>query len=358
MAMVEFIDIGKRYGASTALSSINLKVEKGEFLTLLGPSGSGKTTLLNLIAGLIQPSTGRLLIDGKDAVHLSPGERSLGMVFQNYALMPHMTVYDNIAFPLRVRRVAEADIRRRVREVLELVRLNNVEQRKPKELSGGQQQRVSLARCVVYSPSLILMDEPLGALDKKLREQMQFEIKQLHAELGITMLNVTHDQEEALTLSDRIVLMNNGAIEQIGTPSELYFSPRTVFSADFIGQGNFLEGKVLRASPDSVEIEAEGLPMVCSTAGQHYAQDDSLTVLVRPENFMLRTPGEGGGVENVLSAEVVDHLILGGTVKHRLKLSSGKEIIVQQANHPGTRLFGKRERAQLCFLPQSAVLLR
>lgn len=358
MAMVDFIDIGKRYGNTTALASINLSIERGEFLTLLGPSGSGKTTLLNLIAGLIKPTTGKLLIDGRDTVNLSPGERGLGMVFQNYALMPHMTVYENIAFPLRVRRVSEDEIRRRVREVLDLVRLVNVEQRKPKELSGGQQQRVSLARCIVYSPSLILMDEPLGALDKKLREQMQFEIKQLHATLGITMLNVTHDQEEALTLSDRIVLMNNGAIEQIGTPSELYFSPRTVFAADFIGQGNFFKAKVLSAAQGVVEVDAEGLRMRCASSVAQDKAGDALTVLIRPENLVLRPIGATDATENAMPATVVDHLILGGTVKHRVTLAGGKEITVQQSNHPGTRLFTKGESVQVCFLPASAVLLR
>ncbi|MCY1205877.1 Vitamin B12 import ATP-binding protein BtuD [compost metagenome] len=360
MGMVDFIDIGKRYGNTTALELINLSVERGEFLTLLGPSGSGKTTLLNLIAGLIKPTTGKLLIDGKDTASLSPGERGLGMVFQNYALMPHMTVFENIAFPLRVRRVAEKDIKRRVREVLDLVRLSNVEQRRPKELSGGQQQRVSLARCIVYCPSLILMDEPLGALDKKLREQMQFEIKQLHADLGITMVNVTHDQEEALTLSDRIVLMNNGAIEQIGTPSELYFSPRTVFAADFIGQGNFFDARMISADDDHFEVETAGLRLRCAGARRPGKAGDALTVLVRPENFVLRAADAArvAPAENCLRADVVDHLILGGTVKHRVRLAGNKEITVQQSNHPGTRLYGKGESVQVCFLPESAIALQ
>ncbi|SAI41661.1 ABC transporter ATP-binding protein [Bordetella ansorpii] len=359
MAMVEFIDISKRYGNTDALSSIDLCIERGEFLTLLGPSGSGKTTLLNLIAGLIKPSGGRLLIDGKDTASLSPGERSLGMVFQNYALMPHMTVFENIAFPLRVRRMAEAEIRRKVQEVLELVRLPNVAARKPKELSGGQQQRVSLARCIVYSPALILMDEPLGALDKKLREQMQFEIKQLHAELGITMLNVTHDQEEALTLSDRIVLMNNGAIEQIGAPSELYFSPRSVFAADFIGQGNFFEAQVARVQGSVVDVQAEGLTWSLHTGKPGCQQGKPTMVLVRPENIRLDAPDSAAGADGEIRLDgvVIDHLILGGIVKHRVRLASGKEVTVQQANHPGTRLFGKREAARVSFLARSAVLL-
>ena len=211
MPAVRFQQISKMYGSSSALSGIDLDVQRGEFLTLLGPSGSGKTTLLNIIAGLTRPTSGRVFIDDRDATSLPPGERSLGMVFQNYALMPHMTVFENIAFPLRVRKMSNLEVERRVREALDLIRLPEVAKRKPKELSGGQQQRVSLARAVVYRPSIVLMDEPLGALDRKLREQMQLEIKRIHHELGITMVNVTHDQEEALTLSVRPQQQVSGA---------------------------------------------------------------------------------------------------------------------------------------------------
>ncbi|MBE2274854.1 MAG: ATP-binding cassette domain-containing protein, partial [Rhodobacteraceae bacterium] len=219
--MVRLDRITKRYGVFTALHETELAVRKGEFLTLLGPSGSGKTTLLNAIAGMAIPTSGKVWIDGRDMTVLPPEKRGIGMVFQSYALMPHMTVFDNIAYPLKVRKVAKDEIRRRVTEVLEMVRLPNLALRKPKELSGGQQQRVSIARCLVYNPSLILMDEPLGALDKKLREQMQLEIKRLHVELGITMIYVTHDQEEALNMSDRIMLMNGGRVEQLGSPHDL-----------------------------------------------------------------------------------------------------------------------------------------
>ena len=228
-AMIELDGVAKSYGDVHALRRTDLSIAKGEFVTLLGPSGSGKSTLLNLIAGMIAPSAGRIVIDGRDATTLPTNQRGLGMVFQNYALMPHMTVFENIAFPLQVRRLPKAEIRRKVAEALDLIQLGHVADRRPRELSGGQQQRVSLARCIVYNPALILMDEPLGALDKKLREQMQLEIKRLHAELGITMLYVTHDQDEALTMSDRIVLMNGGRIEQQGTPDALYFKPETVF---------------------------------------------------------------------------------------------------------------------------------
>ena len=233
--------VAKRYGPVVALNAVDLTVRKGEFLTLLGPSGSGKTTLLNVIAGTVAPTTGRLWIGGRDVTDLPSSERRLGMVFQNYALFPHMTIFENVAFPLRVRKLPWTEIKRRVAEALVLVRLPDVGARKPRELSGGQQQRIAIARCLVYNPDLILMDEPLGALDKKLRDQMQLEIKRLHSNLGVTVLYVTHDQEEALVMSDRICLMNAGRIEQLGDPHELYFQPKSVFAADFLGDSNILD---------------------------------------------------------------------------------------------------------------------
>src|SRR5215212_8528054 len=209
----------KRYGSFTALAPTDLEVTEGEFLTLLGPSGSGKTTLLSLIAGLSVPAGGTLHIAGQDATFAAPHERDIGMVFQNYALFPHMTIAENIAFPLKMRRIDNATAAKRAMGALELVRLPQVASRYPKELSGGQQQRIALARCLVYKPSIVLMDEPLGALDKKLRDHMQLEIKRIHRDTGTTIVYVTHDQEEAMTMSDRICLMNAGRIEQLGTPS-------------------------------------------------------------------------------------------------------------------------------------------
>ncbi|VVE55087.1 ABC transporter ATP-binding protein [Pandoraea sputorum] len=360
--MIEFIDVYKAYADVQVLSRINLKVHRGEFLTLLGPSGSGKTTLLNIASGLLKPSAGTVLIDGKDAANLRPGERGLGMVFQNYALMPHMTVFENIAFPLRVRKVPQAEIRQRVSDVLKQVRLPNVETRKPKELSGGQQQRVSLARCIVYSPALILMDEPLGALDKKLREQMQFEIKQLHAELGITMINVTHDQEEALTLSDRIVLMNQGEVEQEGTPTELYQNPRTVFAGDFIGEGNFLDGTLRAGSGELAHVQACGAELRCRRPQASLCEGSPVKVLVRPENLSIREvgalgQGPGDAMHNALPGKIIDNLVLGGVVKHRLLLDAGKELFSQQANRLGSRVFERGERVEVTFSPQSATVL-
>ena len=229
--------VRKTYGSVVALKSASIEMQEGEFLTLLGPSGSGKTTLLMAIAGLNNPDSGEIWIDGKLATYLPPFKRDIGMVFQNYALFPHMTIFDNIAFPLRMRKMDAARIRKEVGRVLEIVELGHVSMRFPRELSGGQQQRIALARCFVYKPSIILMDEPLGALDKKLRDTLQREIKQLHENLGITVLYVTHDQEEAMVMSDRICVMNDGGIDQIGTPDELYFNPTSVFTADFLEIG-------------------------------------------------------------------------------------------------------------------------
>ncbi|NPC54853.1 ABC transporter ATP-binding protein [Caenimonas sp. S4] len=332
--MVELRSVSKQYGAAAALSEIDLTVAKGEFVTLLGPSGSGKTTLLNIIAGMAQPTSGQVVIDGRDATHLAPSERGLGMVFQNYALMPHMTVFDNIAFPLRVRKMARAQIEQKVHDVLKLIRLPDIAQRRPRELSGGQQQRVSLARCIVYNPSLILLDEPLGALDKKLREQMQLEIKRIHSELGITMLNVTHDQDEALTLSDRIVLMNGGRIEQQCAPADLYFRPRTVFAADFMGEANLFPATLRAIDGDTVRLDSPVGELQAMRPDFLAGEGAGFTVLVRPENVTMSTSAAPGA--NVVRGTLRDSIVLSGVVKHYVSLA-GREVIVQEANHARRR---------------------
>ncbi|WP_088278316.1 ABC transporter ATP-binding protein [Ideonella sp. A 288] len=307
----------KRYGEFVALAPTDLEVAEGEFLTLLGPSGSGKTTLLNLIAGLALPDEGRLLINGADATHVPPYERDIGMVFQNYALFPHMTIEENIAFPLKMRKVDTASARARAAEALQMVRLPQVAKRFPRELSGGQQQRIALARCLVYRPSIILMDEPLGALDKKLRDQMQLEIKRIHRELGTTVVYVTHDQEEAMTMSDRICLMDGGRIAQLGTPSDLYFRPRSLFVADFLGESNLFPGVVAAVDGDTVQVDlAHGPTRVGAQGhGQAFAPGHRVRVMVRPQNLSLQ-PGAAGG----LRATVLDSMITGSLTK--LYLSS------------------------------------
>lgn len=352
-AMIELQGVAKRYGDVLALQRTDLSIAKGEFVTLLGPSGSGKTTLLNLIAGMIKPSAGRIVIDGRDATTLPTNQRGLGMVFQNYALMPHMSVFENIAFPLQVRRLPKAEIKLKVQQALDLIQLGHVADRRPRELSGGQQQRISLARCIVYNPALILMDEPLGALDKKLREQMQLEIKRLHAELGITMLYVTHDQDEALTMSDRIVLMNGGRIEQQGTPDALYFKPETVFSADFIGSSNLL--------PGTIEIDAAG-GYGLNTALGHFPAPapatpmkagDPAVLLVRPENMAL----DAAGGATRIAGRLEDSILLGGVVRHFLRCADGTILIVQELNQPGRTGARRGDEIHATWLPAHARLL-
>lgn len=329
--MVRLEHCSKSYGETSALADVSLSVAEGEFVTLLGPSGSGKTTILNLIAGMIQPTAGRIHIAGNDVTETPVEKRGLGMVFQNYALMPHMTIYENIAFPLRVRRMGEDEIRRKVGEVLELVRLPGVEKRKPRQLSGGQQQRISLARCLVYNPPLILMDEPLGALDKKLREQMQLEIRRLQTELGVTMIYVTHDQEEALTMSDRIMLVNGGRIEQHGTPDDMYHRPRTIFAADFLGEANLFAAVVEAAGPP-VHLSTPAGDRLTAAHGTGVAAGGSVKAMVRPENLQIVGAGTGSGWANTLPATAMESALLGSFIKHFARLRDGTVVTSRQMN--------------------------
>lgn len=355
-AMIEISGLRKDYGSVVALHDTELSVPTGEFLTLLGPSGSGKTTLLNLIAGMASPTRGRIVINGRDVTEVPAEKRGLGMVFQNYALMPHMTVSENIAFPLEIRKVPRAEIRRRVAEVLDLVRLPHVGDRKPKELSGGQQQRISIARCIVYKPDLILMDEPLGALDKKLREQMQLEIRRIHKELGITMLYVTHDQEEALNMSDRIMLMNAGRVEQIGTPDQLYFAPRTQFAADFIGASTLLDATVaetgepalLRLSAiESCRVRLHSAAPV-GTVGK---------LLLRPEALRLVQNGQVTAGHNVLHGHLDNTLVTGATSKHFVTLDNGATLAIQELTDPSTTRLEPGLRVQVSWPPETGRFL-
>ncbi|GHC72599.1 ABC transporter ATP-binding protein [Limoniibacter endophyticus] len=277
--------LSKRYGNFTALEQTSLTVQNGEFLTLLGPSGSGKTTLLQMVAGLTEPSGGRLLVDGADWTYRPVNERGMGMVFQHYALFPHMTVAENVAFPLQMRRLPAAEVRSRVEETLRKVQLDKFSHRFPKELSGGQQQRVALARCFVFNPNVILMDEPLGALDKALREHMQLEIRRLHKEYGTTVIYVTHDQEEALVMSDRICVMNHARVEQLGSPHQIYANPETLFAATFIGHSNVLKGKRDGSDGDFAKVRtASG---TFSGRDMSRTRSDEVALSIRPEHMRL-----------------------------------------------------------------------
>jgi len=317
-------ELRKTYGPVVAVAEATLDLREGEFLTLLGPSGSGKTTLLMIVAGLIPPDSGEVWIDGRLATYVPSFKRDIGMVFQSYALFPHLTVFENIAFPLRMRRVPEVTIRQEVRRVLEVVRLPDVGQRLPRALSGGQQQRVALARCVVYRPSIVLMDEPLGALDKKLRDQMQLEIKHLHTQLGITVLYVTHDQEEAMIMSDRICLMNEGRIEQIGAPAELYFRPRTLFAADFLGESNILDATVAGAEGDVLLLHGVAGATLRAAATPGLRPGDRVKLVVRPERLALLAPGDDA--PNVLDGVLREVILVGGVTKYYVTLADGRAV--------------------------------
>ncbi len=345
--MVRLEAVTKRYGAFVALEETSLDIAKGEFLTLLGPSGSGKTTLLNVVSGMHSPHSGRVFIAGRDVTAAPPSKRGLGMVFQNYALMPHMTVFENVAFPLQIRRVGRDDIKRRVDGALAMVGLSPLASRKPRELSGGQQQRVSIARCLVYDPSLILMDEPLGALDKKLREQMQIEIKRLHLESGITVMYVTHDQEEALNMSDRIMLMNGGRIEQLGTPQELYSNPASQFTADFIGASTLLDAEVVSTGPaGQVRLDSSEL---CDVEAVRDAVATKGKLLLRPETLVIAPVGDAPAGHNRLQGTVADTLITGGTTKHFVRLSGGQTAVVQELSGMNARRHRRDEPIQIVW---------
>ena len=314
------------FGGQTAIDGISLDVPAGSFVSLLGPSGSGKTTTLNLIAGFLTQDAGDILFDNRSVADVPPHHRDIGMVFQSYALFPHLTVTHNVAFPLRMRtRLSKADIERRVAETLALVRMEDYGGRYPHQLSGGQQQRVAIARALVSHPRLLLMDEPLGALDKKLRDQMQFEIKRIHRSVGTTFIYVTHDQSEALTMSDLVVLMHQGRIAQTGTPRELYTEPANVFVADFIGDSNLLNGRVTAIEADTVTVALDaGAALAVPRRGNlAHAPGQRVAVVLRPEDITVQTPG--AAIPASLSGQVAEIGYQGDSC--RLSVAVGGEAI-------------------------------
>lgn len=310
--------IAKYYGPTKVLQDLDLSVQKGELLTLLGASGSGKTTLLQIISGLTEPTSGRLLIDGKDETHTPVHQRDIGVVFQNYALFPHLTIAENVAFPLRMRKLAGAEISRKVNAALEMVELGHAAQRFPRALSGGQQQRVALARCLVYQPEIILMDEPLGALDRQLRETMQMEIRRIHRESGATIIFVTHDQEEALALSDRICLMHEGRIVQIDTPQAIYDRPESAFVARFIGLSNIISGEIR----DGLMVTKQGsfaLPQATTYPA-------SASLVIRPEHVQVLPAGAAS-----LQGEICERIYAGSETRLVVRLADGERFIVRRS---------------------------
>lgn len=284
---IRIAELTKRYGRQAAVDNVSIDISSGSFVTFLGPSGSGKTTLLMAIAGFVQPSSGTISLAGRDITHVPPEKRNLGMVFQGYALFPHMTVEDNVWFPLRVRGLARSQARDAVRKTLELVQMGHLAKRFPAELSGGQQQRVALARALVFEPRLLLLDEPLSALDKALRSDLQWELKSLHRKLGATFVNVTHDQEEALSMSDEIVILREGRVEQIGAPKDLYARPGTRFVASFLGESNFLKGRVAGIDSDKFYyLVGDERFVQAGSAGDRMDGDEAL-ISLRPENITI-----------------------------------------------------------------------
>ena len=309
--------VGKRYGDVVALDHVSLQVAQGELLTILGPSGSGKTTLLKVIAGFETPGGGTVKVGGVEITSLPPAKRDIGMVFQNYALFPHLSVAANVAFPLEMRSVARPEIETRVAEALAMVELKGYEARLPRQLSGGQQQRVALARAIVFNPRLLLLDEPFGALDRKLRETMQLEVRRLQRRLGLTTIFITHDQEEALVLSDRIAVMSKGTIQQIATTTEIYERPANDFVADFVGESNIFHGTM--SVPGTVALDGGRTLQVLSDK----PAGTKVGVLMRPERFAP------SGV-NAFTGEVVESVYLGTSFKLRLACEGGLELLVRQ----------------------------
>jgi len=358
---VQIVDVTKRFGDFVAVDNVSLDIYKREFFSLLGPSGCGKTTLLRMLAGFETPSEGQILLEGEDMSGVPPYERPVNMMFQSYALFPHMSVEKNIAFGLKQDRVPKAEIDRRVAEVIEMVQLGQFTKRKPHQLSGGQKQRVALARSLVKKPKMLLLDEPLGALDKNLRTQTQFELMNIQEETGITFVIVTHDQEEAMTVSSRIAVMDHGRIVQVSTPGELYEAPITRYVADFIGEVNILEGRGAQREGDHLVLQCPDAG--CAIQTGPYAEDGGdgpLWIALRPEKVRISKEPPADSSRNCMAGEVWDIGYLGNLSTYHVKLDGGKMITATQANM--ARLIERpitwEDRVYLTWAPDAAVVLR
>ncbi|TLX57943.1 Fe3+/spermidine/putrescine ABC transporter ATP-binding protein [Stutzerimonas nosocomialis] len=353
---LQFTHVKKTYDHKTlVVKDFNLDVARGEFITLLGPSGSGKTTCLMMLAGFEDVTSGEILIDGRPVTSIAPYHRNIGMVFQQYALFPHMTLRENLAYPLKVRKRPKEEIRAKVDEYLALVELQAFGNRYPAQLSGGQRQRVALARALIFSPDIVLMDEPLGALDKKLREQMQFEIKRLHEQLGFTVIYVTHDQTEALTMSDRIAVFNHGVVQQCAAPHVLYERPANLFVADFIGESNKLGGVIEAVGEDTVTVrladgeQVSSLKVDCSEVGQ------PTTVSIRPEK--LTFSDHLGSTGNRVKARFVTRHYVGEYIRYHFETTTGTELVVKNMNDRSAPQFSARQEVSLAWLPHDSQAL-
>ncbi len=350
-------NLTKTYGDFNAVDDLSLVIPKGSFFALLGPSGCGKTTTLRMIAGLEEPTSGSIFVGTTDITDMKPYKRPVNTVFQNYALFPHLSIFENIAFGLRRRGVSDAEVKAQVDKVLKLVELPQLAERKPNQLSGGQQQRIAVARAIVNRPALLLLDEPLGALDLKLRRQMQIELKWIQTEIGITFVHVTHDQEEAMTMADTIAVMNKGKIEQMGAPDELYDSPKTKFVANFLGQSNLIPGTIAGTDGDNLVIDLYGTK-VAVPKKRSSAQGSSVLVGIRPEKFRIAAEGKGA-TGNVLTGGVVsDVSYIGVSTQYQVEMPWGKELMVFEQNDDGVAPFNKGDAVNISWAPVFTFALR
>ena len=344
--------VTKRFGEVVAVSSLSLSVEQGQFLTILGPSGCGKTTLLRMMAGFEEPTSGRIYIGDQDVTFVPPHKRPTNLVFQRYALFPHLTVFENVAFGLRVKKIVEKEVQRRVERILAMMQLEGFGKRQVNQLSGGQAQRVALARALVNEPQVLLLDEPLGALDLKIRQQMEVELKLLHAELGMTFIYVTHDQEEAMTVSNRIVVMRAGQIVQDGTPVEIYANPASTFVADFIGHSNLLQATVLQVAPSYLSFLGD------SFSARHHPglwEGQAVNVLLRPE--VLRVYGDAPeGFENVLKGRIIDATFKGPYVDYLVEVGEAR-LTTHQSVREGVSTFDRGDAIFLAWSQDDALVL-
>lgn len=358
MPVIELENIHKTFGDTKAVDDLSLRLEEGQFVTLLGPSGCGKTTTLRLISGFLKPDRGTVKFYGKDVTNLPSYKRSVGMVFQNYALFPHMTIYKNIAFGLRMRKVDKGKIDRRVNQMLDLTQLHGLGERYPSELSGGQQQRVALARALVIEPDLLLLDEPLSNLDAKLRKEMRIELLKIHNNLGITTLYVTHDQEEGLTLADRLIIMNEGLIVQEGSPKDIYEDPQNSFVADFIGTINRIEGKILESTRNGTATFLSDSALLLKVLCQRRKEEGSpVIVCIRPEKIRLAKARETVSSENSFLGRIEYLVYIGSVTNYYIRLENGEELRVDKQNIRSENLFNRGEEVNVILPKASFVIL-
>ncbi len=350
--------LSKNFGEFIAVEDVNLHIRRGEFLTILGPSGSGKTTLLMIIAGFLEATTGDIQFDGLSIMSLRPEKRNFGMVFQGYALFPHMTVRQNIAYPLEVRKVGREKILTRVEEMLELVQLATFGDRLPRQLSGGQQQRVALARALIFDPLVLLLDEPLGALDKKLRSDVQTQLKHLHRKVGKTFVYVTHDQEEALSMSDRVVILNHGRVIQVGSPQELYERPSTVFASKFIGKSNILRGVVNQVNGNEVVYAIAEKYFQQLVLNENFSNNDEIILALRPEKIKIVRSKVGSNEINILVGRIIDVTYFGSKISVNVETDSVGEFIVEVQAWNNKEKLEEGQEISLTWSPDAAITVK